>query len=96
MELLIGAYLKYRNEKVIDKAYLEGVKMCLSYTQEPENKKRIEDMIKYFENLKKSKYINWHIFSYFRFLMGKNLIKKMIKEISIFHFPILGYLIYVI
>lgn len=90
------AYLKYRNEKVIDKAYLEGIIMCLSYTQEPENKKLIEDMIKYFENLKKSKYINWHIFPYFRFLMGKNLIKKMIKEMIIFHFPILGYLIFAI
>ena len=89
------SYLKYRKEKVIDKAYLEGAKMCLSYTQDSENKKFLENIIKYYESLKKSKYANIHIFQYFRFLAGKNLTKKTIKEMIIFHLPILGYLVFI-
>lgn len=90
------SYLKYRKEKVIDKAYLEGAKMCLSYTRDSEDKKFLENIIKYYESLKKSQYINIHIFQYFRFLAGRNLTKKMIKEMMIFHLPILGYLIFTI
>lgn len=90
------SYLKYRKEKVIDKAYLEGAKMCLSYATKEENKEFLKNIIKYYESLEKSKYINMHIFQYFKFLIGKNLAKKMIKEIIIFHLPILGYLIYLL
>ena len=89
------SYLKYRKEKVIDKAYLEGAKMCLTYVTNEENKNFLEDIIKYYERLEKSKYINGHIFQYFRFLAGKNLTKKIIKEMMIFHFPIFGYLIFI-
>ncbi len=88
------SYLKYRRERVIDKAYLNGVKMCKEYAVDNKNKDFIEKLINYYENLKKSKYINFHIIKYFRFLAGKNLFKQAIKEIAIFHFPILGYLIY--
>lgn len=88
------AYLKYRKEKVIDKAYLDGVKMCLSYTKDTKTEKFIRKSIKYYENLEKSHYFNFHIISYFKFLAGRNLMKKMIKEIVSFHFPIIGYLIY--
>ena len=70
--------------------------MCLSYTQSVENKKFLEDMIKYYESLKKSKYVNPHVFQYFRFLSGKNLMKKMLKEWIIFHLPILGYLVFMV
>ena len=90
------AYLKYRNEKVIDMAYLFGAIMEKKYSKIDENKKYLEEMIKYYENLKKSKYINIHIFKYFKFLAGKNLLKKIIKEIIIFHFPIIGFLKYTI
>ena len=88
------SYLKYRKEKVIDKAYLEGAKMCLVYVTKEENKKFLKDMIQYYKSLEKSKYVNIHVFQYFRFLAGKNLAKKMMKEWIIFHLPILGYLIY--
>ena len=40
------------------------------------------------------KYINFHIIKYFKFLAGKNLFKKMIKEIIIFHLPLMGYIIF--
>lgn len=86
------SYLKYRKEKVIDKAYLDGARMCLYYSRNEENKKFLNELISYYEDLEKSKYINFHIIKYFKFLAGKNLFKKMIKEIVIFHLPILGYL----
>lgn len=88
------SYLKYRKEKVIEKAYLDGAKMCREYCTEEKNKEFINKLIDYYENLEKSKYINFHVIKYFKFLSGKNLLKKMIKEIMIFHFPILGYVIY--
>lgn len=88
------SYLKYRKEKVIDKAYLDGAKMCLDYCENQENKKFLENLISYYEKLEKSKYINFHIIKYFKFLAGKNLFKKMIKEFVIFHIPILGYIIF--
>lgn len=86
------SYLKYRKEKVIDKAYLDGARMCLYYCQNKENKKFLKELISYYEKLESSKYINFNIIKYFKFLAGKNLFKKMIKEIVIFHFPIIGYI----
>lgn len=88
------SYLKYRKEKVIDKAYLDGAEMCLQYANKQENKRFLEDIIKYYEDLEKSKYINVHFIKYFKFLAGRNLLKKMIKEVIIFHFSIIGYLIF--
>lgn len=89
-----NSYLKYRKENVIDKAYLDGLKMCKSYCKNGEDENFINKSIKYYENLEKSKYINFHIASYFKILSGKNLLKKMIKEITIFHFPLIGYCVY--
>ena len=86
---------KNGKEKVIDKAYLDGAKMCLEYSKKLEDAKSekwIKSLIKYYESIKKSKYINFHFISFFRFLSGKNLTKKMIKEMVIFHFSIIGYL----
>lgn len=90
------AYLKYRREKVIDKAYLDGAKMCMQYSTNQENKEFLENIIKYYQSLKKTNYVNIHIFQYFSFLASKNLAKKMIKEIVIFHIPIVGYLLYLL
>lgn len=90
------SYLRYRKEKVIRKAYLEGAQMCMSYVQKEEDKKLLEKVIKYYEDLEKSRYINRHVIQYFSFLAGKNLKKKMIKEMIIFHLPIFGYLIYIL
>lgn len=86
------SYLKYREENVIDKAYLNGAKMCLEYAQKDQDKIFLNKIIKYYENIKKSRFINFHIFKFFRYLGGRNLFKKMIKELIIFHFPVLGYL----
>jgi len=88
------SYLKYRKERVIDQAYLDGAKMCLDYCSNADDKIFTDKLIRYYENLERTKYINFHIIKYFKFLFGKNLFKKMIKEIAIFHFPILGYIMY--
>ena len=88
------SYLKYRKEKVIDKAYLDGAKMCLEYSKDEKNKKFLQDIIEYYEKLEQCKYINFHIIKYFKFLAGKNLFKKMLKEIIIFHLPLMGYIIF--
>ena len=89
------SYLKYREENVIDKAYLNGAKMCLEYAEKDEDKIFLNKIIKYYENIKKSRFINLHIFKFFKYLGGRNLFKKMIKELIIFHFPVLGYLIFI-
>lgn len=89
------SYLKYRKEKVIDKAYLDGAKMCKQYATSDADKFFLDKLINYYENLEKSKYINLHICKYFKFLSGKNLFKKSIKEMVIFHFPIIGFLEFV-
>ena len=89
------SYLKYREENVIDKAYLNGAKMCLEYAQKDQDKIFLNKIIKYYKNIKKSRFINFHIFKFFRYLGGRNLFKKMIKELIIFHFPVLGYLIFI-
>ncbi len=88
------SFLQYRKEKVIDKAYLDGARMCSEYSRDNKNKEFLTEIIKYYENLEKSKYINLHLIKYFKFLYDKNLLKKMIKEIIIFHFPIIGYIQY--
>jgi len=90
-------YLEYRENEVIKKAYLDGAEMCLDYAEFNNNTKDewfIIELITYYQKLLKSKYINFNIFSYFKFLGGKNLLKKEIKELIIFHFPIIGYLKY--
>ncbi len=88
------SYLKYRKESVIDKAYLSGAKMCKEYDLKGKNEKFIKELIEYLEKLEKSKYFNIHLIKYFKFFAGKNLFKKMVKEIIIFHFPVLGYLVF--
>lgn len=89
------SYLEYRKD-AIDRAYLGGAIMELDYAKKPETKKYLENLIKYYEKLEKSKVINMHILKFFKFLSGKNLGKKMLKELILFHFPILGYAIYCI
>ena len=89
------SYLKYREENVIDKAYLNGAKMCLEYAQKDQDKIFLNKIIKYYENIKKSRFINFHIFKFFKYLGGRNLFKKLMKELIIFHFPVLGYLIFI-
>lgn len=47
------SYLKYRNYRVIDKAYLDGAKMCLEYAMIEQDKKYIEQLIRILPKIKK-------------------------------------------
>lgn len=87
-----SSFLKYRNEKVIDNAYLNGAIMCLKYCENESSKRFLNKLIKYYEDLKKSKFINFNFINYFKFLSGKNVGKKGIKEFMIFYFPCFSYI----
>ena len=85
------SYLKYR-EDAIDRAYLGGIEMCKEYVSIKEDKLFIEEAEKYYECILKSTKINLKLNGFFKILAGKNQGKKMIREIVLFHFTILGYL----
>lgn len=88
------SYLKYRKD-AIQKAYLDGVIMCKQYAKNDKDKEFIEKTIEYYKNILGTKKINLKINKYFKILFGKNQFKKSIREISLFHFPILGYMMFV-
>lgn len=85
------SFLKYR-EDVIKRAYADGIKMCNKYATIEKNKKFIEEAQKYYETILKVKKFYINVSTYFKILAGKNQGKKMIREIVLFHFPIIAYL----
>ena len=85
------SFLEYRKD-AIDRAYLGGIEMCKEYVHIKGDKEFIEDAEKYYESVLKSSKFNWNLNGFFKILAGKNQGKKMIREIVLFHFPILGYL----
>lgn len=92
------AYKKYRNERVIKKAYLDGSLMCLEYRNKlnlPKNKKE-EEVIEYYNKLLKTKILNLQLSKYNKYLAYKNIGKRRIKEEGIFHFPLISYLLYLL
>ena len=66
--------------------------MCLDYAQDEKDKQFIKKLIKYYEKVEKTRILNIHFVKYFKFLGGKNLARKMCKEIILFHFPIIAYI----
>lgn len=90
-----SSYLKYR-KKVIEDAYLNGSKMCFEYSSQYESNKEEKNAIRYYEKLLNLKIMNLGIHNYFKYLYFKGAFKRALKEIIIFHFPILGYIIYII
>lgn len=93
-----SAYKKYRNERVIKKAYLDGSLMCLEYRNKLGlNKNENEDgVIEYYNKLLKTKTFNIHLLKYNKYLAYKNIGKRRIKEEGIFHFPLISYFLYLI
>lgn len=85
------SFLKYRKD-AIDRAYLGGVKMCYNYAETEEDKRFIEECEKYYEKILKETVVDFDIKKYFQILAGKNQLKKMVKEIFLFHFPGIAYL----
>lgn len=85
------SFLKYRKD-VITRAYSDGIKMCKKYVKKEEDRLFMLEAEKYYENLLETKKVNKNIKAYFKILAGKNQFKKMIREIVLFHFPIIAYL----
>jgi len=84
------SFLDYRKD-AINRAYLGGIMMCSEYVNNEKDKKFIEKNIKYYETILNVKSIYFNVKTYFEILAGKNQLKKMIKEIMLFHFPIISY-----
>ena len=84
------SYLKYRQD-AIKKAYLDGIVMCNQYAKTEEEKKFISMAKEYYNKIMSAKKVSWNIRQYFKILAGKNQFKKSIREIVLFHFPIIGY-----
>jgi len=91
------SYIKYRDKSITD-SYLKGALMCAKYRDEleleKENKKEEEKVIKYYEKIKNTKILNIRIDKYFKYLSFKGIGKRALKEILLFHFPLLSYVIY--
>ncbi len=85
------SFVEYRKD-AIDRAYLGGIEMCKEYVSKKEDKLFIEEAERYYDSILKSKKINLRLGGFFKILAGKNQGKKMIREIVLFHFPVLGYL----
>ena len=88
------SFLKYR-EDAIRRAYDGGIKMCEQYANNKIDLEFCQKAKKYYEKIYKTKKINIrNIIEYFEILAGRNQRKKMIREIALFHFPIISYLKY--
>lgn len=90
------SYKKYRNERVIKTAYLNGALMCKEYRDKLNLQKdeKEEKVLNYYEKLLKTKIINIHFMKYEKYLSFKNIGKRRIKEEMIFHLPLISYFIF--
>ena len=89
-------FKKYRKEKVILGTYFAGSLMCEEYRDKLglEKNELEEDVIKYYNDLLDKKILWFRFFNYNKYLSFKGIGKRRIKEIMIFHFPIISYIIY--
>lgn len=87
------SFKEYRKD-AINKAYLDGAKMCLEYAEKEEDKVFLTKLISYYEKVINTRIVNIHLIQYYKFLGGKNLVKKMCKEIVLFHFPLMAYIVF--
>ena len=85
------SFTKYRRD-AIKRAYADGIKMCKQYSKNEENKRFIEKAEKYYDTILKNKIAYFNVGTYYNILGGKNQFKKSIREIVLFHFPLLAYI----
>lgn len=89
----LKSYHNYRQKAIVD-AYLKGAQMCESYAEKLGRtlSKEEQHVLEYYQKIKESKYINWYIKRYYQYLAFKGIGKRALKEVLLFHFPVLGYL----
>ena len=86
------SFLEYRKD-VINRAYDSGIKMCFKYSKNKENQEFCKKAEEYYKKLYEVKTLNISkLPKYFQILNGKNQGKKKIREIVLFHLPIIAYL----
>ena len=88
------SFANYRKDAIL-RAYANGIKMCKKYAIDDNDKQFIERAEKYYDKILGNRKIYWNIATYFKILAGKNQFKKMIREIVLFHFPVLAYMKFV-
>lgn len=90
------SFLKYRDEVI--NVYADGANMCYNYSsklkQTNEQIKKEKSVIKYYEDIKKSRVVNFRVDKYKKYLSFNGIGKRAIKEILFFHLPIIAYLVY--
>ena len=79
---------KYDNFLQIVKCFLIIIYARLS--------KEEQDVLDYYQQIEKTKYVNWHIKRYCQYLKFKGIGKRALKEVLLFHFPVLGYMLFAI
>ena len=84
------SFANYRKD-VIKRAYADGIKMCKQYATDENDKLFIEKAEKYYEKISGNKVIYLNIGTYCKILAGKNQFKKSIREVVLFHLPVLAY-----
>ena len=85
------SFINYRKD-VIKRAYADGIEMCKKYAVDETDKLFIEKAEKYYEIILNKKIVYFNIFKYSKILAGKNQLKKSIREIVLFHFPLIAYI----
>ena len=85
------SFEQYRKD-VIKRAYADGIQMCKQYATDEQDKQFIEKAEKYYNKILNTKIIALNIGEYHQILSGKNQFKKSIREIVLFHFPVIAYL----
>ena len=85
------SFEQYRQD-VIKRAYADGIQMCKQYVTDEKDKQFIEKAEKYYATILGNKIAYLNVGTYYKILGGKNQFKKNIREIVLFHFPILAYI----
>ena len=85
------SFANYRKD-VIKRAYSDGIKMCKQYAEDEQDKKFIEKAEKYYEKILGNRIVYFNVWTYFKILGGKNQGKKEVREIVLFHLPLLAYI----
>ena len=85
------SFLNYRKD-VITRAYLNGIDMCKEYVENENDIAFINQAKKYYGTILNKKVVYINMAKYFKVLAGKNQFKKMIREIVLFHLPIIAYM----
>ena len=93
----LKSYHAYRQKAIVD-AYLKGAQMCAVYSKKlgRELSKEEQDVLDYYQQIEKTKYVNWHTKRYCQYLKFKGIGKRALKEVLLFHFPVLGYMLFAI